>query len=292
MTESFKKKIPDNMHPWECEVNGVKYVYPAGTEQDVPEEVAVIIDAYWASRETNFPNTAISFNELRDRPFGEDTAVLFDQTVEFTDGQWQTNEVLPISEGDTVKVTFEGAEYELTAYTAPNGLTFVGNPAGFDLEDNGIPFTVATGSFGGEGLLGMMAFGYTKASIKIEGVVVKTIDPKFLPGGGGGGYCHVNVWYDEDNESYVADKTYAEIKAAEASKTPIVGTFTIADGRVFTMIGCDGSSEAIAYLVAFDISGTPELLTYDVHISEGGSVYVSGTIYQGTTLDDSFFYPT
>lgn len=46
-----KRKIPDNMNPWTCEVNGVKYVYEAGTEQDVPEEVAHIIDAYWKSME-------------------------------------------------------------------------------------------------------------------------------------------------------------------------------------------------------------------------------------------------
>ena len=47
----FKRKIPDNMNPWTCEVNGVKYVYEASTEQDVPEEVAHIIDAYWKSME-------------------------------------------------------------------------------------------------------------------------------------------------------------------------------------------------------------------------------------------------
>lgn len=46
-----KRKIPDNMNPWTCEVNGVKYVYEAGTEQNVPEEVAHIIDAYWKSIE-------------------------------------------------------------------------------------------------------------------------------------------------------------------------------------------------------------------------------------------------
>ena len=51
MAEGIKRKIPDNMQPWTCEVNGVKYVYEAGTEQDVPEEVAHIIDAYWKSVE-------------------------------------------------------------------------------------------------------------------------------------------------------------------------------------------------------------------------------------------------
>lgn len=49
--EMFLRKIPENMRPWECSVNGVKYVYPAGTEQDVPEEVAHLIDAWYAAQE-------------------------------------------------------------------------------------------------------------------------------------------------------------------------------------------------------------------------------------------------
>ena len=43
-------KIPDNLHPWECEINGVKYgPYSAGSEQTVPDEVGAVIDAYNSS---------------------------------------------------------------------------------------------------------------------------------------------------------------------------------------------------------------------------------------------------
>lgn len=43
-------KIPDNLHPWECEINGVKYgPYPAGSYQTVPDEVGSVIDAYNSS---------------------------------------------------------------------------------------------------------------------------------------------------------------------------------------------------------------------------------------------------
>lgn len=38
-------KIPKDKRPnWECEINGVKYSYPAGTEQEVPEAVAELIE--------------------------------------------------------------------------------------------------------------------------------------------------------------------------------------------------------------------------------------------------------
>lgn len=37
--------IPDNMNPYYVEVNGVKYSYPAGTEQEVPDAVAEVIEA-------------------------------------------------------------------------------------------------------------------------------------------------------------------------------------------------------------------------------------------------------
>ncbi len=37
-------KIPDNMSPWEATINGLKYVYPAGTTQEVPDEVAALIE--------------------------------------------------------------------------------------------------------------------------------------------------------------------------------------------------------------------------------------------------------
>jgi hypothetical protein len=37
-------KIPDNMSPWKAIINGVEYVYPAGTTQEVPDAVADFIE--------------------------------------------------------------------------------------------------------------------------------------------------------------------------------------------------------------------------------------------------------
>ena len=42
-------KIPGNMQPWKCSINGVEYSYPSGTGEwwDVPDEVAVVIEQYY-----------------------------------------------------------------------------------------------------------------------------------------------------------------------------------------------------------------------------------------------------
>lgn len=37
--------IPESMNPFELIINGKKYSYPAGTQQDVPDEVAALIEA-------------------------------------------------------------------------------------------------------------------------------------------------------------------------------------------------------------------------------------------------------
>lgn len=36
-------KIPGNASLWECNINGVRYAYPGGTTQSVPDEVAALI---------------------------------------------------------------------------------------------------------------------------------------------------------------------------------------------------------------------------------------------------------
>lgn len=39
--------IPSSSNPFVVDINGKKYTYQAGTEQEVPDEVAVIIEAYY-----------------------------------------------------------------------------------------------------------------------------------------------------------------------------------------------------------------------------------------------------
>lgn len=55
-------RIPDNMVPWRCRINGVDYEYPAGEIKEVPDAVAAVIAAYNAAqRETAESNSSASF---------------------------------------------------------------------------------------------------------------------------------------------------------------------------------------------------------------------------------------
>lgn len=131
-----------------------------------------------------------SWNDLKDKPFGEDTEVLFDQTVVFEgelDAVWQMEQALPISVGDNVKVTFDGTVYESEAIDGDRympGAVMFGNLADFGGEDNGAPFIAGTSA--GLGLTMFMGEPGTHA-IKIENTVVQKLDPKYIPNGVGGG---------------------------------------------------------------------------------------------------------
>lgn len=223
---------------------------------------------------------------ILNRPFGESTEVLFDQRVEIEAGEGNVFQyALPISAGDSVKVTWNGAEYECTAGTGSNNLVFFGNPAIMGGEDNGIPFIMATGTYNGEGMLGITApdFVGQTVSVKVEGKTVKTIDPKFLPAMSS--YCHVNIWYDENDGEYKSDKTYDDIKAAEAKKTPVIGTLTVPSGNVYTLVGCDAAPPS-AYLVAFDLYDLPTTLkVFRASIGERNNVSVLASNLSGTASD-------
>lgn len=223
--EMFLRKIPEDMRPWECNVNGVKYVYPAGTEQYVPAEVAAIIDAYWEKQEVDYPETGISFNDLRDRPFGESPEVLFDQRVEMLSEELMIEGALPISDGDLVKVTWDGAEYECTAGIGANGLAFFGNTGFMGGEDNGIPFAIATGTIDGQEMFGIIApyFVGQTVSVKVEGLVVKTIDPKFIPAGVGGGVVIVRDLAAASGVAVASDVLKATMNAAQIAEAIFAG---------------------------------------------------------------------
>lgn len=286
MTQAtFLRKIPEDMRPWECNVNGVKYVYPAGTEQEVPAEVAAIIDAYWEKQEVDYPETGISFNDLRDRPFGESPEVLFDQRVEFENSRSTHEGVLPIATGDTVTLTYNGEQYKCRAVDASQfngeGGVVVGNFPPIVGEDTGEPFAVMC--YPADGVFEFMNnTELTEADIKIEKSVIHTIDPKFLPESGA--IFNVNGWYESGE--YVFDKTYEQIKAAEEAKTPIVGTLTLPDGKVFTMIGCDSALPTVN-LVAFNLNSTPDIGVYHVSIDEKltNVAFFSITATQGDASD-------
>jgi len=54
-SETFLRVIPSGSDPWVAVINGEKYMYPAGTEQYVPAEVAVLIDAQERHEQPKYP---------------------------------------------------------------------------------------------------------------------------------------------------------------------------------------------------------------------------------------------
>jgi hypothetical protein len=145
--------------------------------------------------DNSVPDNRISFNDLKDKPFYEEKAVLFEGKVEFSGTstgveQRTIPQLIPFSVGDTVKVTWNGVEYECIAFDSVAmggpGSAAVGNPFLLTGVNTGEPFGIGTSPESGV----TVVFSYTKiteASIKIEGTKVKTIDPKFIPAGVGGG---------------------------------------------------------------------------------------------------------
>ena len=141
------------------------------------------------------PDNRISFNDLKDKPFYEENAVLFEGRVEFSGTsigveQKTIPQLIPFSVGDIVKVTWNGVEYECIAFDSVAmggpGSVAVGNPYLLTGVDTGEPFAIGTAPNNGA----TAVFSYTRiteASIKIEAPKVKTIDPKFIPAGVGGG---------------------------------------------------------------------------------------------------------
>lgn len=146
----------------------------------------------------------------------ESTEVLFDQRVEFAgeeEGVWEMGETLPISVGDKVFITYDGVTYESEAVAFQENNVSFGNSAIIGGDSNGIPVAAITGKSDGMDLTAFMgAPGYH--TIKIEKPVIHTIDPKFLPGGGGGKVIY--AWNSADDT--VVDESGNAVTAEQATK--------------------------------------------------------------------------
>lgn len=124
--------------------------------------------------------------------FGESTEVLFDQRVELEGGDGVLSNALGLVVGETYEVTFNGTTYNLIAKPYDMEGTVIGNYIG-DTVLAEYPFAIievypeVSAEFGVPGDPILMTTGYLEsATIRIEKSVIHTIDPKFLPGGGGG----------------------------------------------------------------------------------------------------------
>lgn len=64
-------KIPDYRSPYEVIVNGVKHIYSAGANVEVTDEIADIIEASEAARQTKAPaaDSGFDWDSITDKPF-------------------------------------------------------------------------------------------------------------------------------------------------------------------------------------------------------------------------------
>ncbi len=140
---SKQVKIPETMNPFVVHVNNRKYVYPAGTMQEVPDEVATIIENHenatvepieegggivhpdWNQNNPSAPDY------VKNRPFwtGDPVeSVLFDGTFGSFEAELPIE--IALTAGQEYTVTLDGVEYVLTAREL-DGVTCVGSESLF-----------------------------------------------------------------------------------------------------------------------------------------------------------------
>lgn len=170
-----------------------------------------------------------SWHDLADKPFGEgDREVVFDQIAEFVEAKCFFEGVtLPISVGDSVTVTWNGAQYNCVVFDASMmgpGAMGIGNMPFATGVNTGEPFAIGVSSVEGGTIVMSADEGLQEASVKIETSSVKTIDPKYIPAGIGGGIVIVQ---DAAAASGVAVVDYearnATMNAAEIAQAVMSG---------------------------------------------------------------------
>lgn len=217
------------------------------------------INNAFKSNQSNYTqNDSTAADYIKNRPFysemGEVTYV--DHTLDFAEvneGVYLSSSAssLIIEAGETYTVVFDGTSYSCTGYILGDGMPVcLGNGSILGASGgNNEPFLVAVDS-------GSMQIGtnLTDAShtVKItgSGEVVKTLDPKFIPGG---------LTYIVNG---IGDKTFAEIQAAYNDGKLVLfieGTFSL-----YYLLTCDDSIAIFASVWgASDYNEIPSI--YEVH---------------------------
>lgn len=232
-------KIPDLTRPvFTIWINGVKHSYPSGVEMEVPDDVAAVIASYEKAHNVQADpakppySTKVSWNDLKDKPFGEsetggDTltwdgntdgkAIAFDSFVHVSDvvltksdfsngANAVIGEVLTIGEEDVIEGGLDGIglmfgevgfclnETEAETLGIPAGIYFLWSAETLYISSLTIP-------------------GYTGFP------VTKKIEEKYLPNN------HTRFYYVGDDYLYsdvgVNKVTVNELKTA-AKKGPII----------------------------------------------------------------------
>lgn len=237
-------------------------------------------------------NDPTAANFVKNRPFYESIELLFDQRVEFTEGMYSQSELLPISVGDVVKVTWDGVEYKCVALDASaigaTGALLVGNFPPLTGVDTGEPFAIAIIPGQGMDILDTSEEGVSGANVKIEGIVAHTIDPKFLPDGiGGGGIEIVTV---AETSTYATAPQQASMTLTEIAKAIYAGKtvfFQPYDGLLLPVAFNHRLNDLVTGVAAIDTVEDPYIMFGA--ISEDGTFYyriidINGYIH-GNSID-------
>ena len=112
-------------------------------------------------------------------------------------------------------------------------------------------------------LAGLVCAEGSTATVDGTEYVLDRVTGWVVPGsGGGGGTMVVTFTYDDDNGTYSADKTYAEVTAALAAGTPCFGVY---GGAVFTLNDTLAGDETPYEFISFKVSIGED--AFDVNIS-------------------------
>lgn len=139
-SENFLRVIPSGSDPWVAVINGEKYMYPAGTEQYVPAEVAVLIDAQELHEQPKYPpaqddgggggDMLVTITVVLAMDMEAEPQFLADKTFE------EIESAVNAGKNVRVKIPLPGPGYTmdsyipLTGHVPDNEFSFVSNEAG------------------------------------------------------------------------------------------------------------------------------------------------------------------
>lgn len=214
-----KVQIPTCMSPFIVDVNGKRYIYPAGTEQEVPDEVAIIIENHNKGHEAKHAPTVPPFESglaIQSATVGQTLVVEeVDANGKITkckgaeyqekicDSEWV--EVAPLTEftpeynstfgapmaglndfemiaGNKYKVIYDGVDYICEAGNfIVSGINFnaIGNQAMAGGENTGEPFAIGKVLGGSGGFI--FSLDMNPHSVQVFSKVVTPIPAQYLP---------------------------------------------------------------------------------------------------------------
>ena len=296
--------IPNCANPFIVWVNGAKYSYPAGTEQEVPDEVAEIIEAHHKKHEEpSFPTEApfgggggvSSWNDLTDKPFGDSPtggdALKWDGNTEGLvsagGSAYKVSDAIPtmadLANGCTITLS-TGETFEITADNMGDlviDFTVSGMPgiaiaefALIALEDNA-DLSEIYGSFVApkKGVYFMNLDGMFTSSLTIPGYTgfpsTKKIDPKYLPEVAE--EFKVTFSPNADGTGYEPDKTYWEMYNAYKDGKKVCGVLANSANDHILLSVCGVNGDEVTFHTVEVASGGEGAIIYLYCSRTGGT---------------------